>query len=317
MKFFGINVATGFPNPANANEARFLAMCQCILCVADIVASFDYDGVASATIVSIQAFQTRFVHLSCLLLLVALGPNYSPMGWVARSVAIYGVGNPIVPCGGAQKLFSQLIATFMMSVSLVTCLLLGPKSIMTIASASILLFFSLMDAILGFCFGCWMYNVACDILNIDNREEFTTKELLHMYSGWPIIGCLSVNVVEFRKSLLTPPPKELEETKQQAKRKSSTTKWVAITSEDGVSRLVRKNDDDESAAAAATTPDDHGDIESSIKKSKKEEETKVSASTDKWVTVCEGGVCRIKKKDCSMDLQDETTNLGEDEDFEV
>lgn len=279
MKVFGFNVVTGFPSPCNNTEMRFYGMNNTILCLAALLYIFmsSTRKHGDAVDYSEASLIIRFFHLGSLLLLLTLGPNLSPMALVARVCAVYGIGNVVEPVGGSAKFFSQCLALFCVTISIIGEIFLGPKAIPSLLPTFVLILCAAMDSILGFCVGCWMYKIICGWAGINYQVEFTGEELKQMYHGWPMIPRLSWNVITFRKMLDAASNKEEPEGVIKNEETAAKSNWVTECS-GGVCKIIRKEE---------TAPID--DIEAN-------EKEEPAANSSKWITECSGGVCKIVPK---------------------
>merc|ERR1712226_92527 len=273
IRLFGCPVPTLFPSPFNVNEARFLAACNAALSVASILAGFQHSVDGHSVQFGEAPFILRAIHCGSLLVLLTLGPNFSPSGWAARFCAVYGIGNKVEPCAGAPKFVAQCVALLMVSVSLICTAMLGPQAIPSFLPLLVLTFFSCLDALFGFCVACWVYMKTARLLKIDVHETFTEDQLRDMYKGWPLCGPCSNNV-QLHMNVYSGQHHAAQVNVNDSKPTTTTapsTKWETVC-ENGLCKIqvIQVNAND-SKPITTTAP-----------------------STNRWESVCENGVCKIQ-----------------------
>lgn len=131
----------GFPNPVNEFAARLVA------------------GMVAILTALVLIFESPFlmIILTCgFLARVLTGPRLSPMGLIATKVIIPLLGNPRRPVAGPPKRFAQTIGLVISSMSLVFYFVLNMGSVAT-ALLAILLGFAILESVLGFCAGCFIF----------------------------------------------------------------------------------------------------------------------------------------------------------------
>lgn len=85
---------------------------------------------------------------------MAAGPRWSPLGRLAAGVVAPRLG-PARPVSGTPKRFAQAVGlTFTVGAGL--ALALGADTV-TVVLLSVLLVFATLEAVLGFCAGCWVF----------------------------------------------------------------------------------------------------------------------------------------------------------------
>ncbi len=130
----------GFPNPVNEKAARTVAAGVALL--------------ASLTLI------TGWHGLIALLALgflarVLTGPKLSVLGQLATRVIAPRLGPPrLVP--GPPKRFAQAIGLTLTTVAAVSSLVFGAELLATVL-VTVLLVFALLESVVGFCAGCWLF----------------------------------------------------------------------------------------------------------------------------------------------------------------
>ena len=129
-----------FPNPVNEKAARTVAA-----------------GVAVLTAV---ALVTQWWWLSAVLVVgflarVLSGPTLSPLGQLATRVIAPRLGAPKeVP--GPPKRFAQTIGLVATTAATVAWFVFGSGAV-TAGLLGLLLTFALLESVVGFCAGCWLF----------------------------------------------------------------------------------------------------------------------------------------------------------------
>lgn len=129
----------GFPNPVNEKAARVVA--------------------AQVAVSASLILATRWWLLSSLLALgfaarVAAGPRFDPFGRFATEVVAPRLGPPRL-VAGPPKRFAQGIGLVLTGAAFVAALA-GAGSV-TAVLLGILVVFALLEAVVGFCAGCWVF----------------------------------------------------------------------------------------------------------------------------------------------------------------
>lgn len=130
-----------FPHPANEYAARMVAGMVMTL---------------SAVIILLQVPWLLFVLAYGFLARVLTGPTLSPMGLLATRVLVPLFGNRVKPVAGPPKRFAQAVGLGFSVTALLLYYALG----LTAAAYSVLgvlIFFAALEAIVGFCTGCFVF----------------------------------------------------------------------------------------------------------------------------------------------------------------
>ena len=129
----------GFPNPVNEKASRVAG------------------GVA---LLAVLTLATGWRWLLVLLPLgflarVLTGPRLSPLGQLATKVVAPRLGRPrLVP--GPPKRFAQGIGLSLTTVAAVAALGFGATTLTTVLLVTLLVF-ALLESLVGFCAGCWVF----------------------------------------------------------------------------------------------------------------------------------------------------------------
>jgi Domain of unknown function (DUF4395) len=129
-----------FPNPVNEKAARVVA-----------------GGVAASAALTLATGWLWLVPLVAVgfLARVLAGPRFSPLGRLATQVVAPRLGPPkLVP--GPPKRFAQAVGLTLTTVASVLGLGLGWTGAAT-ALVAVLLVFALLESVVGFCAGCWVF----------------------------------------------------------------------------------------------------------------------------------------------------------------
>lgn len=132
----------GFPNPVNEKAARVVAA-----------------GVAAfIVIIVLTGWQWLMVILSLGFLARTLsGPRLSVLGQLATRVIAPRLGPPVwVP--GPPKRFAQAIGLVLTVAATIAGVGLG-ATMLAAGLLSIVLVFALMESVIGFCAGCWLFGL--------------------------------------------------------------------------------------------------------------------------------------------------------------
>ncbi|MEO7069301.1 MAG: DUF4395 domain-containing protein [Nostocoides sp.] len=130
----------GFPNPVNEKVARTVA-----------------GGVAILAVVVLATGRHWLIALMALgfLARVLTGPRLSPLGQLATRVIAPRLGAPrLVP--GPPKRFAQSVGLAFSGSAAVLSLGFGERAL-AVGLISVLLAFALLESVVGFCAGCWVF----------------------------------------------------------------------------------------------------------------------------------------------------------------
>ena len=130
-----------FPNPVNDYAARTVASMVIIVCIAILITNNIW-----ITLFLVYGFIAR----------VATGPTLSPIGLLATKVIVPLLKLPNKPVPGPPKRFAQAIGLFVSAISLI--LFIVGIDFWGRAAIVILAFFAGLEAFLGFCTGCFIFN---------------------------------------------------------------------------------------------------------------------------------------------------------------
>ena len=130
-----------FPNPVNDYAARTVASMVIIVCIAILITNNIW-----ITLFLVYGFIAR----------VATGPTLSPIGLLATKVIVPLLKLPNKPVPGPPKRFAQGIGLFVSAISLI--LFIVGLDFWGRAAIVILAFFAGLEAFLGFCTGCFIFN---------------------------------------------------------------------------------------------------------------------------------------------------------------
>lgn len=129
-----------FPNPVNEHAARVVAGGVMMLAILALA-----TGSGWLILVLAVGFAAR----------TASGPRFSALGQLATRVVAPRLGPPrLVP--GPPKRFAQSIGLVLTSVAAVTSLGLSATGVAA-ALVAVLLVFATLEAVVGFCAGCWVF----------------------------------------------------------------------------------------------------------------------------------------------------------------
>ena len=130
-----------FPHPVNEVAARMVAAMVALLSLAVVV--LDLPWLLFALV---YGFLAR----------VLTGPTLSPMGLIATRVLVPLLGNPMRPVAGPPKRFAQAVGLAFSTASLTLYYAFGltqeAYGVLVILTA-----FALLEAVLGFCAGCFVF----------------------------------------------------------------------------------------------------------------------------------------------------------------
>ena len=129
-----------FPNPVNELAARTVAGGVAVLAGLTLATGWDWLLVLLAA-----GFLAR----------TAAGPRFSALGRFATHVVAPRLGMPrFVP--GPPKRFAQAIGLVLTTTAAVTAYAFGAV-LLPIMLVAVLLLFALLESVLGFCAGCWLF----------------------------------------------------------------------------------------------------------------------------------------------------------------
>jgi len=130
----------GFPNPVNDKAARTVAAGVALLAALTLITG--WHGLIA---VLALGFLAR----------VLTGPKLSVLGQFATRVVAPRLGPPrLVP--GPPKRFAQAIGLTLTTVAAVSSLVFGAELLATVL-VTVLLVFALLESVVGFCAGCWLF----------------------------------------------------------------------------------------------------------------------------------------------------------------
>ena len=161
----------GFPEQVNEKAARSVA-----------------SGVIVLALIAIATRWTPLVVVLAVgfLLRVLAGPKLSPLGQLATKVIAPRLGDPKI-VAGAPKRFAQGVGLVVTSVAAVAGGIFNAPAVM-VGLLAVLVVFATLEAVVGFCAGCWMYarlmawgvvaDDACvDCADITKRAQRHTEEV--------------------------------------------------------------------------------------------------------------------------------------------
>ncbi len=130
----------GFPNPVNEKAARTVAGGVALMAALALATGWSFLIVLLAV-----GFAAR----------VLTGPRLSVLGQFATRVVAPRLGMPrFVP--GPPKRFAQGIGLVLTTVAATASLAFGAQLLATVLIA-VLLVFALLESVVGFCAGCWLF----------------------------------------------------------------------------------------------------------------------------------------------------------------
>jgi hypothetical protein len=130
-----------FPHPVNEVAARL---------VAGMVVCF------SLTIIITDAYWLITLLAYGFLARVLTGPKLTPFGLIATKVVLPLVGNPTKLVAGPPKRFAQTVGLVFALGALVSQYWIG-SSMATEVVLGILIIFALLESLVGFCTGCYVF----------------------------------------------------------------------------------------------------------------------------------------------------------------
>ena len=130
-----------FPHPANEYAARLVAGMVASLSL--VIVIFDLPWLLFALL---YGFAAR----------VLTGPTLSPMGLLATRVLVPLAGSPDKPVAGPPKRFAQAVGLGFATTALLLYYAAGSVTAAYVVLA-VLIFFALLEAVVGFCTGCFVF----------------------------------------------------------------------------------------------------------------------------------------------------------------
>ncbi len=130
-----------FPNPVNEYAARTVA--GMVAAVAIVTIALD---VSWLLVVLVYGFAAR----------VLTGPTLSPMARLATQVLVPLAGDRYKPVPGRPKRFAQAVGLVFTTTALILYSVAG-SAVAAYAVLGVLVAFALLEAVLGFCAGCFVY----------------------------------------------------------------------------------------------------------------------------------------------------------------
>ena len=131
-----------FPNPVNEVAARLVAGMVMLLCIGTVI-----SGHPLLFVVLAYGFLAR----------VATGPTLSPLGLIATRVIVPLLGNPTRLVPGPPKRFAQAVGLAFSGLALVLVLILE-STVLAKSLVGVLVVFTFLESVLGFCAGCFVFN---------------------------------------------------------------------------------------------------------------------------------------------------------------
>lgn len=136
-----ISEVFAFPHPVNDVAARMVAGMVVLL---------------SSAIILFQIPGLLFILTYGFLARVATGPTLSPMGLLATRVLVPLLGNPVRLVAGPPKRFAQAVGLGFSTAALLLYYVFG-LSVVAYSVVGVLVFFAALEAVLGFCTGCFVF----------------------------------------------------------------------------------------------------------------------------------------------------------------
>lgn len=130
-----------FPHPVNEVAARMVAAMAALL---------------SLAVIALDLPWLLFPLVYGFLARVLTGPTLSPMGLIATRVLVPLLGNPTRPTAGPPKRFAQAVGLAFSTASLTLYYAFGLTQ-EAYGILVILISFALLEAVLGFCAGCFVF----------------------------------------------------------------------------------------------------------------------------------------------------------------
>lgn len=126
----------------------------------------DYAARAVAGMVSVMAIFTVVFQLGFMLPVLTLGfaarvltgPTLSPAGQLATRVIVPMLGNRTKMVAGPPKRFAQAIG-LLFTLGSTGLYFVGDNSIAAFGLIAVLTIFALLESVLGFCTGCFVFNL--------------------------------------------------------------------------------------------------------------------------------------------------------------
>ena len=155
-----------FPHPVNDVAARMVAGMVVLL---------------SSALILFQLPWLLFFLAYGFLARVATGPTLSPMGLLATRVLVPLLGNPVRPVAGPPKRFAQAVGLGFSTTALLLYYVFG----LPVAAYSVLgglVFFASLEAVLGFCTGCFVFGY---LMRWGLIPQETCEKCSNLSFGWP------------------------------------------------------------------------------------------------------------------------------------
>ena len=155
-----------FPHPANDVAARMVAGMVVLL---------------SSTIILFQLPWLLFFLAYGFLARVATGPTLSPMGLLATRVLVPLLGHPTRLVSGPPKRFAQAVGLGFSTAALLLYYVFG-LSVAAYSVLGVLVFFATLEAVRGFCTGCFVFGY---LMRWGLIPEETCEKCNNLSFGWP------------------------------------------------------------------------------------------------------------------------------------
>ncbi|MEE8442132.1 MAG: DUF4395 domain-containing protein [Dehalococcoidia bacterium] len=155
-----------FPHPVNDVAARMVAGMVVLLSLATIL---------------FQAPWLLFFLAYGFLARVATGPTLSLMGLLATRVLVPLIGNPERLVAGPPKRFAQTIGLVFSTTSLLLYYGFG-LSVAAYGVLGVLALFAALEAILGFCMGCFVFGI---LMRVGVVPQETCEKCNNLSLGQP------------------------------------------------------------------------------------------------------------------------------------
>ena len=139
-KYHLIKDLFGFPNPVNEGAARMVAGMVMILTLAILLTDYNW---------------LMFVLAYGFIARVLTGPKLSPMGQLATRVLAPLLNNKDVP--GPPKRFAQLVGLIFSSAAIIAHFVFSAEIFANVI-LFVLVVFTALESIIGFCAGCFVFN---------------------------------------------------------------------------------------------------------------------------------------------------------------
>jgi hypothetical protein len=157
-----------FPNPVNEKAARSVAAGVALLAVLTLV-----TGWHCVLVIMAVGFLGRMLS----------GPKLSILGQLATRVIAPRLG-PAKLVPGPPKRFAQAIGLTFSTAAAVAVLVFGSTIVATVLVA-VLLVFAVLESVVGFCAGCWVFGVLMRIGVIPEETCEACNNIWARYGGQP------------------------------------------------------------------------------------------------------------------------------------